>query len=73
MISSVSWIPRGSARSRPVRFELSEEEFHRIQSLAAEEESELKNDLEEEEEEEGSVMLNDANAVMEQEGFMVRT
>jgi periodic tryptophan protein 1 len=36
MITSVTWIPRGVARSRPVRFELSPEEYQRIKLLAKE-------------------------------------
>ena len=35
MISSLAWIPRGAARSRPVRYELSAEEYGRIKALAA--------------------------------------
>ena len=35
MITSLTWVPRGAARARPVRFEISEEEFTRIQHLAA--------------------------------------
>ena len=34
MISSVTWIPRGAARSRPVKYELSAAEFARVQELA---------------------------------------
>ena len=37
MITTVSWIPKGIARSRPVKFELTPEEYQRIQSLAKEE------------------------------------
>jgi periodic tryptophan protein 1 len=39
MITALTWIPRGAARERPVRFELSEEEYSRIQRLAALEEA----------------------------------
>ena len=35
MITALAWVPRGAARERPVRFELSEEEYGRIQDLAA--------------------------------------
>ena len=35
MITALAWVPRGAARERPVRFELSEEEYSRIQNLAA--------------------------------------
>lgn len=38
MISSLAWIPRGAARSRPVKYELSHEEVERIKELAAREE-----------------------------------
>jgi periodic tryptophan protein 1 len=34
MISALAWIPKGASRSKPVRFELSEEEVHRIENLA---------------------------------------
>lgn len=46
MITSLSWIPRGAARSRPVRYELSQEEYIRVKQLASQEENEL-NDEEE--------------------------
>ena len=39
MITALTWIPRGAARERPVRFELSEEEYSRIKHLAALEEA----------------------------------
>jgi periodic tryptophan protein 1 len=39
MITALSWVPRGAARSHPVRFELSAEEVARVQELAAEEEA----------------------------------
>lgn len=39
MITALTWVPRGAARERPVRFELSEEEYSRIKRLAALEES----------------------------------
>jgi len=39
MITALTWIPRGAARERPVRFELSEEEYSRIRHLAALEEA----------------------------------
>lgn len=34
MITSVTWVPKGASRSRPVRFELSKEEYQRIKNLA---------------------------------------
>jgi hypothetical protein len=34
MITSLTWVPKGAARSRPVRFELSKEEYARIKNLA---------------------------------------
>jgi hypothetical protein len=34
MISALAWIPKGASRSKPVRFELSEEEVQRIETLA---------------------------------------
>jgi hypothetical protein len=30
MITSIQWIPRGCARHRPLRFEISPEEFNEI-------------------------------------------
>lgn len=36
MISSIAWIPRGCARSRPMKFEASSEEIKRFQALAKE-------------------------------------
>ena len=39
MITALTWVPRGAARERPVRFELSEEEYGRIKHLAALEEA----------------------------------
>jgi periodic tryptophan protein 1 len=44
MITSVAWIPRGVARARPVRFELSPEEYQRIKTLAKEEQEAAKAD-----------------------------
>ena len=37
MISSLTWIPRGAARSHPVKFELSPEELENIKKLAEKE------------------------------------
>lgn len=37
MITSLSWIPRGAARQRPVRYELTPEEYQRVRSLAKKE------------------------------------
>lgn len=37
MITSLTWIPRGAARSRPARYEITPEEFKRIKQLADEE------------------------------------
>ena len=34
MITSLTWVPKGVARARPVRFELSPEEYQRIKSMA---------------------------------------
>ena len=34
MITALTWVPRGAARLKPVRFELSQEEYSRIKSLA---------------------------------------
>jgi hypothetical protein len=34
MISCLSWVPKGAAREKPVRFELSADEYSRIQLLA---------------------------------------
>lgn len=45
MITSVAWIPRGVARARPVRFEISPEEYQRIKVLA-QEEQEQNNEVE---------------------------
>ena len=39
MITALSWVPKGVARARPARFELSTEEYTRIKALAAKEES----------------------------------
>lgn len=38
MITALTWVPRGAARLKPVRFELSQEEYSRIKSLAKVEE-----------------------------------
>ena len=40
MISALHWIPKGAARAKPARFELSPEELQRIKALA-----EYSNDL----------------------------
>lgn len=41
MITALTWVPKGAARVKPVRFELSPEEYARIKLLAkAEEETE---------------------------------
>jgi periodic tryptophan protein 1 len=37
MITSISWIPRGAARQRPIRYELTPEEYQRVRSLAKKE------------------------------------
>lgn len=37
MITSLSWIPRGAARQRPIRYELTPEEYQRVRSLAKQE------------------------------------
>jgi hypothetical protein len=63
MITALSWVPKGVARARPARFELSTEEYTRIKALAAKEESdaveaakeEADEDEEEEDEDEGDV------------------
>ncbi len=34
IITSIAWIPRGASRSRPIRFEYSQEEVARIKRLA---------------------------------------
>lgn len=34
MITSLTWIPKGAARTRPVRFELSAAELTRVRALA---------------------------------------
>lgn len=34
MISALAWIPKGASRSKPIRFELSQEEVERIEKLA---------------------------------------
>ena len=73
MISSLSWIPRGVARSRPVRFELSAEEYDRIQGLALEESREQQLvDGAEEEGGDGMLHLGSDAVNDEQEEFMVR-
>eukprot|EP01034_Spumella_vulgaris_P024537 gene24537-30895_t len=38
MITALAWVPKGAARSRPVRFELSSDEYARIKALADQEE-----------------------------------
>lgn len=38
MITALTWVPKGAARVKPVRFELSQEEYARIKSLAKVEE-----------------------------------
>jgi periodic tryptophan protein 1 len=38
MITALAWIPKGAAREKPVRFELSNEEYSRIRKLATVEE-----------------------------------
>ena len=44
MITALTWVPKGAARVKPVRFELSQEEYARIKLLAkAEEEIETEN------------------------------
>jgi periodic tryptophan protein 1 len=75
MITSVAWIPRGVARARPVRFEISPEEYQRIKTLAEEEQEaaveaeagEIENNYiaeehlndEDEEQDQGNVDLNE--------------
>lgn len=44
MITSLSWIPRGVARQRPVRYELTPEEMQRVFALAQQEKGELNSD-----------------------------
>jgi periodic tryptophan protein 1 len=45
MITALTWVPKGAARAKPVRFELSQEEYARVKSLAkAEEEIEKEAD-----------------------------
>ena len=39
MISSLAWVPRGAARARPVKYELSAQEYERVKALAAAEEA----------------------------------
>lgn len=38
MITALTWVPKGAARAKPVRFELSQEEYARVKSLAKVEE-----------------------------------
>ena len=38
MITALTWVPKGAARVKPVRFELSQEEYARIKLLAKAEE-----------------------------------
>jgi periodic tryptophan protein 1 len=38
MITALTWVPKGAARVKPVRFELSQEEYARIKMLAKAEE-----------------------------------
>ena len=45
MITSLAWIPRGAPRSRPIRFELSAEEYDRVRDLAAKEQHALARDI----------------------------
>lgn len=35
MITSVAWVPRGAARERPVRYELSRDEYNKVRELEA--------------------------------------
>ena len=46
MITAISWIPRGAARARPVRFELNQEDLDRIKQLAAKEKADVQEDEE---------------------------
>ena len=39
MITSLTWVPKGVARARPVRFELSPEEYQRIKLMASAEQA----------------------------------
>jgi periodic tryptophan protein 1 len=48
MITSMQWIPCGAARARPVRFELTQEDYDRVKSLAAKEKADAKAEDEEE-------------------------
>lgn len=57
MITSVAWIPRGVARSRPVRFELSPEEYQRIKHLATAEQG-AQQGAEEEEDDDDAIERN---------------
>jgi hypothetical protein len=34
MITSLVWVPRGAARSRPIQYEISPEELERIKEFA---------------------------------------
>jgi hypothetical protein len=34
MITSIQWIPRGCAKHKPLRFELSPEEYNKISLIA---------------------------------------
>ena len=35
MITCVTWIPKGAARERPVRYELSREEFSKVKAISS--------------------------------------
>lgn len=79
MISSISFIPRGAARTRPVRFEIGEEEYKRIQELASIELADKKEvegeEYEEEghaEEEEGGILGAPTRMNDDEEEFIVR-
>jgi hypothetical protein len=46
MISAVSWVPQGSAKATPERYELDEEEYQRICEMAQEQIDDAKADME---------------------------
>lgn len=64
MITSLSWVPRGVARQRPIRYELTPEEYQRVRSLAQEEEKQNRD----EEEEDKQRMLR-ADVAIEEENL----
>ena len=42
MITSVAWVPKGAARERPVRYELSRDEFKKVKAISSGEASPAK-------------------------------